>query len=108
MQPSCDITSTNSDVPPLTQLSASSTDTGKEPQPTVSSQDEGRSHEKQESEASVLNKLVAPIKEESSDDSTIISSQTSTLTRNQGMHHIGKHVNVVPYTVKPGKFETLI
>jgi protein KIBRA len=40
-------------------------------------------HEKQESEIS-MGRAGAPVKEESSDESTIISSQTSTLTRNQG------------------------
>ncbi|KAK7874477.1 hypothetical protein R5R35_001564 [Gryllus longicercus] len=54
----------------------------------VSSEDGGSSsktHDKQESEVSVYNKHVAALKEESSDESTIISSQTSTLTRNQGL-----------------------
>jgi protein KIBRA len=96
MQPSSEITSTNSGAPPLTQLSTGNIDTAKEPHPTVSSRDEGRSHDKQESEVSVFNKQVASVKEESSDDSTIISSQTSTLTRNQGMNHIGKDISVVP------------
>ena len=45
-------------------------------------------HDKQESEVSVFNKQVAAVKEESSDESTIISSQTSTLTRNQGIYSI--------------------
>jgi protein KIBRA len=40
-------------------------------------------HEKQESDIS-MGRAGAPVKEESSDESTIISSQTSTLTRNQG------------------------
>ncbi|KAF4531755.1 hypothetical protein B566_EDAN014495, partial [Ephemera danica] len=40
------------------------------------------SHEKQESEIS-MGRSGAPVKEESSDESTIISSQTSTLTRSQ-------------------------
>lgn len=41
------------------------------------------SHDKQESEISVYRQ--SAVKEESSDESTIISSQTSTLTRNQGI-----------------------
>ena len=36
------------------------------------------------------NKQMAAVKEESSDESTIISSQTSTLTRNQGMYPRGE------------------
>lgn len=40
-------------------------------------------HDKQESDISVY-RSVQNTKEESSDESTIISSQTSTLTRNQG------------------------
>jgi len=43
----------------------------------------GGMHEKQESDIS-MGRAGAPVKEESSDESTIISSQTSTLTRNQG------------------------
>lgn len=35
-----------------------------------------------------MEESVNAAKEESSDESTIISSQTSTLTRNQGMHGI--------------------
>jgi protein KIBRA len=84
MQPPSDVTSTNSDALPLTQLSAGNTDIGKEIQTTVSHQDEERSNNIQGSEVSVFNKQVASVKEESSDDSTVISSQTSTLTRNQG------------------------
>lgn len=84
MQPSSDITSTNSVAPPLTQLSNGNTDAAKEPYPAVNSRDEGESQDKQESEISVFIKQVASVKEESSDDSTIISSQTSTLTCNQG------------------------
>lgn len=49
-----------------------------------SSNRDGRGHDKQESEVSIFNKQVTALKEESSDESTIISSQTSTLTRNQG------------------------
>ncbi|XP_021928968.1 protein kibra isoform X2 [Zootermopsis nevadensis] len=85
MQPSSDITSTNSVAPPLTQLSNGNTDAAKEPYPAVNSRDEGESQDKQESEISVFIKQVASVKEESSDDSTIISSQTSTLTCNQGL-----------------------
>jgi hypothetical protein len=91
MQPPSDATSTSSEAPALTQLSIGGTNRGKEPHPTVNSRDEGRIHDKQASEVSVLNKQVASVKEESSDESTIISSQTSTLTRNQGMTHTEKH-----------------
>jgi hypothetical protein len=84
MQPPSDMTGTNSDALPLQQLSVGSTDIGKETQPTISCQDEERSNNNQGSEVSVTNKQVAAVKEESSDDSTVISSQTSTLTRNQG------------------------
>jgi type II secretory pathway component PulC len=84
MQPPSDVTSMNSDALPLTQLSAGNTDIGKETQTTVSCQDEERCNSNQETEVPVLNKQVASVKEESSDDSTVISSQTSTLTRNQG------------------------
>ncbi|XP_047003394.1 protein kibra isoform X1 [Schistocerca americana] len=45
-----------------------------------------KNHDKQESDVSVFNKQIAVLKEESSDESTIISSQTSTLTRSQGLH----------------------
>jgi protein KIBRA len=84
MQPPSDMTSTNSDALPLTQLSVGNTDIGKEIQTTVNCQDEERSNNNQGSEVSVFSKQVASVKEESSDDSTVISSQTSTLTRNQG------------------------
>jgi protein KIBRA len=86
MQPPSDAT----DASPLTQLSIGNTDIGKEPHPTVNSRDEGKSHNKQESEVSIFNKQVASVKEESSDDSTVISSQTSTLTRNQGMRRVSE------------------
>jgi hypothetical protein len=90
MQPPSDVTSTNSNALPFTQLSIGNVDFGKEPHPIVNSRDEGKSHDEQESEASISNKQVASVKEESSDDSTVISSQTSTLTRNQGMKHISE------------------
>lgn len=90
MQPPSDLTSTNSDALPLTQLSIGNSDIGKEPHPMVNNRDEGKSHDEQESEVFVFNKQVASIKEESSDDSTVISSQTSTLTRNQGTRHISE------------------
>lgn len=35
--------------------------------------------------------MVSSLKEESSDESTIISSQTSTLKRNQGPDHMEEH-----------------
>jgi protein KIBRA len=87
MQPPSDVSSTNSDALPLAQLSIGNTDIGKEPLPIMNSREEGEGHDEQQSEASILNKQVASVKEESSDDSTVISSQTSTLTRNQGMRH---------------------
>ncbi|CAB3386420.1 Hypothetical predicted protein [Cloeon dipterum] len=51
--------------------------------PVEASGSDAARHEKQESEIS-MGRAGAPVKEESSDESTIISSQTSTLTRNQG------------------------
>jgi hypothetical protein len=85
MQPPSDMTGTNLDaLPPLPQLLVGNTDIGKETQSTVGCQDEERSNNNQGSEVSVFNKQVASLKEESSDDSTVISSQTSTLTRSQG------------------------
>jgi protein KIBRA len=84
MQPPSDMTGTNSDALPLPQLLVGNTYIGKETQSTVSCQDEERSNNNQGSEVSVFNKQVSSVKEESSDDSTVISSQTSTLTRNQG------------------------
>lgn len=90
MQPPSEVTSTNSDALPLIQLSIGKSDVGKEPRPIVNNRDEVKSHDEQESEVCVFNKQVASVKEESSDDSTVISSQTSTLTRNQGMRHISE------------------
>jgi protein KIBRA len=91
MQPPSDITSTNSDALPLTQLSIGNTDIRKEPHPIMNRRDEGKSHHNEQgNEVSILNKQVASVKEESSDDSTVISSQTSTLTRNQGMRHVSE------------------
>ena len=58
------------------------------PDSNANEEKQRKSHDKQESEVSVFNKQVAAVKEESSDESTIISSQTSTLTRNQGMYGI--------------------
>jgi protein KIBRA len=85
MQPPSDMTGTNSDaLPPHPQLWVGNADIRKETQSTVSCQDEERSNNNQGSEVSFFNKQVASLKEESSDDSTVISSQTSTLTRNQG------------------------
>lgn len=45
-------------------------------------------------ESEVDESLVAP-KEESSDESTVISSQTSTLTRNQGEHEFASLKGVI-------------
>lgn len=50
-------------------------------------------HDKQESDISVY-KNVQNTKEESSDESTIISSQTSTLTRNQGCDELQTAVSL--------------
>lgn len=62
-------------------------------------------HAKQESEvsSSVGGSRVGTLKEESSDESTIISSQTSTLTRNIGpesMHHHQEDVTFYPLEVE--------
>lgn len=92
MQPPSDVTSTNSDALQLTQLSIGNSDIGKEPHPIVNNRDEGKIRDERESEVSVFIKQVTSIKEESSDDSTVISSQTSTLTRNQGMRHINEGI----------------
>lgn len=40
-----------------------------------------------------VDETILATREESSDESTIISSQTSTLTRNQGMLHKSKNLN---------------
>ena len=54
------------------------------------------SHVKQESElSSVTNSRQGTLKEESSDESTIISSQTSTLTRNMGPEAMMTHADGV-------------
>ena len=53
-------------------------------------------HVKQESElSSVTNSRQGTLKEESSDESTIISSQTSTLTRNMGPEAMMTHADAV-------------
>lgn len=52
-------------------------------------------HDKQESDLSVYRGAqVQSAKEESSDESTIISSQTSTLTRNQGCDELQTEVSL--------------
>lgn len=52
-------------------------------------------HDKQESDVSMYrNNQAQNIKEESSDESTIISSQTSTLTRNQGCEELQTAVSL--------------
>ncbi|XP_041357146.1 protein WWC2-like [Gigantopelta aegis] len=57
---------------------------------------------KERSHFKSLHSVVSTVKEESSDESTIISSQTSTLTRNQGPEDMERHRDI---NTSPPRFE---